>query len=625
MTSPAQDPLLGRLLDGRYQLESVVAHGGMATVYLALDMRLERRVAVKVMRPELAADAGFVARFAAEARAAARLTHPDVVTVQDQGRDGSIVFLVMEHVEGRTLRDVLASRGRLAPAEAAQVMEHVLSALGAAHRAGIIHRDVKPENVLMADDGRVKVADFGLARAIGQATSTKTMGAMIGTVSYLSPEQVETGKGDARSDVYAAGIMLYELLTGEKPYVGDSAMSVVYQHVHSTVPAPSERVPGLPEAVDRLVSVATNRDPAQRPADATAFLALLHRSGLIDVGGPSSGVPEPTLVVPREALAGPGGTASLPRQPRRPAATSAPVTAARRRRRGVPWLVAAVLVVVAAVLGGWAWYAGVGPGSVTTVPSLLTLTQAQAQTKAERAGLKLTFSARQFSETAPAGLVLATTPAPGRRVDKQSTVRAVLSKGKERLTVPSLAGTDASGASAALLRAGLTPGPTTQVYDEKVTAGTVVSTDPEAGEALKRDSVVSVVVSKGPAPVPVPELVGHSAAEAAAALDAASLVGRPSEAFSDTVGKDTVISQEPAKGTSVRKSATVAYVVSKGPELINVPSVFGKSEAAARQILTAAGFQVRVIKPFGSERFGVRVQLPTGLQRRGTTITLTIV
>ncbi|MFC7720677.1 protein kinase domain-containing protein [Nonomuraea recticatena] len=270
MDTTIADPLVGRLLDGRYRIESRIARGGMATVYLALDIRLDRTVALKVMHRSLAEDPAFVRRFIGEAKSVASLSHPNVVHVFDQGTDGDVVYLSMEYVPGKTLRDVLRARGRLPAREALEIMIPVLAALGAAHQQGMVHRDMKPENVLLTDDGRVKVVDFGLARAIEATNQTRT-GVMIGTIGYMSPEQVMTGGADVRSDVYAAGIMLFELVTGQQPYDGETPMSVAYRHVHDRVPPPSSLV-DAPPLIDTLVAQATAREPDDRPADATAML-----------------------------------------------------------------------------------------------------------------------------------------------------------------------------------------------------------------------------------------------------------------------------------------------------------------------------------------------------------------
>ncbi len=398
-----EDPLVGQLLDGRYLAEERLAGGGMGVVYRALDQRLDRPVALKVMHPGLAADPGFVARFSREAKAAARLSHPNVVAVYDQGGDGQQVFLVMEYVAGRTLRDLLNDRGALTLGEALEVFEPVLLALGAAHRAGLVHRDVKPENVLLSDDGRVKVADFGLARAVSTATSaTATQGVLLGTVAYLAPEQVEHGVADARSDVYAAGLVLFELLTGTKAYDGDNALSVAFRHVHEDVPAPSRRVPGLPAAVDALVARATHRDPDHRPADADRFLTelLSMRRDLPAESltrrprAPASGAAAPRPARREHTAVLPPGSAAAPTIT--PTSPTAAVAAPRPRRRWRGGLLLATLLVLAVAAAGGGWWVTLGPGAYTTAPPLVNLTRAEAVEKARDAGLRPEVTAREF-------------------------------------------------------------------------------------------------------------------------------------------------------------------------------------------------------------------------------------
>ncbi len=310
MQTATTDPLVGRTLEGRYRIVDRIARGGMSTVYSAVDERLDRLVAVKVMSSALSSDPAFSDRFSREARAAARLTHLNAVSVYDQGTDtstaGHHVFLVMELVDGRTLRELIRERGRLSPAEAVSIMEPVLSALSAAHRAGLVHRDIKPENILLSNEGIVKVADFGLARAVESDPSATRTGLMMGTVAYCAPEQITKGRADQRSDVYSSGIVLFELLTGTPPYQGDSAMNIAYQHVHRRVPAPSARVKGIPTEIDELVVSATDSDPAGRPLDAGAFLAEL-ADVRTDLALPIVSVPPPPVRT-RPSGAAPGAT-----------------------------------------------------------------------------------------------------------------------------------------------------------------------------------------------------------------------------------------------------------------------------------------------------------------------------
>ena len=308
-------PPVGQLLDGRYRVESHIARGGMATVYLGTDTRLDRTVALKIMHAELANDEDFVRRFVGEARSVARLSHPNVVAVYDQGADGRTLYLAMEYVPGRTLRDLLNERGHLGPRAALDIMDGVLAGLAAAHDAGLAHRDVKPENVLLTEAHSVKVADFGLARLLSGASHTKT-GMIIGTAAYLAPEQVAGGTADARTDVYAAGIMLFELLTGAQPHTGDSPLAVAYQHVNAVVPAPSSLAPSLPAALDTLVALATSRDPGLRPADAGQFLHAVTevRQGL-PITDPAGAAEGPAARLPVAGLPLPGHSVPLPSWP----------------------------------------------------------------------------------------------------------------------------------------------------------------------------------------------------------------------------------------------------------------------------------------------------------------------
>jgi serine/threonine protein kinase len=386
------DPLIGRLVDGRYAVEARIARGGMATVYLALDRRLEREVALKVMHAHLADDPQFTARFIREARAAARLSHPGIVAVFDQGEDRGLLYLAMEYLAGRTLREVLEEFGVLTPAEALDVLEPVLEALAAAHAAGIVHRDVKPENVLLTDDGRIKVADFGLARAASAATSTS--GVLMGTAAYLAPELVVRGVADARGDVYAAGVVLFEMLTGLLPFTGDVPVQIAYRHVHEDVPAPSSVVRGLPAPLDVLVTTATARDPGLRPADAGALLALERAArsrvpaDALDVrpsrprarppsaAGHTQALGTPAVWHPTQALTPlPGGPADEDHEdddeyddhdddaydedddPLAPHARELARWNRHRRQRGV--LALLLLLAAAGTLGVWAWHVAV--------------------------------------------------------------------------------------------------------------------------------------------------------------------------------------------------------------------------------------------------------------------------
>ena len=606
------DALVGRLLDARYRLDRVIARGGMATVYAATDARLDRTVAVKVMRPSLAEDPEFVSRFAREAKAAARLSAAEVVAVHDQGTDAATgtAYLVMEHVAGRTLRDLLLERGALPPGQALALLEPVLRALAAAHAAGLVHRDVKPENVLLADDGRVKVADFGLARAVETSGVTATTGLLIGTVSYLAPEQVEHGVADPRSDVYAAGTLLWELLTGAPPYSSDSPLSVAYMHVHQDVPPPSTVVDGIPPTVDELVVRATRRDPAARPVDAGAFLAELQdvRADLGPVEAPvTPRTTRPTLVVPRED---------------EPAGETVPAGPAPRPRRRLVWLLVLSLLAATALAGGW-WF---GAGRWTEAPAVLDLAQADAVRALEAAGLEVDLLPGEHSERVAADHVLRQDPGPGTRLLRGSTVELVPSLGPDRRVVPSVLGLDRDAAVAALRAAGLEVGTVTERFSPR-DKGTVLEADPPSGERLRPGTPVALVVSKGLEMLPVPDVTGQPRAAAEERLNAAGFKAAVTEVFSTRVAKGRVVGQEPATGRLPR-DATVKLTVSKGPEMVTVPDgLVGQPREVAERRLAAAGLRAQVATIPGIPGPGQVLRASPGEGARvpkGSTVTLAV-
>ncbi|WP_300676556.1 Stk1 family PASTA domain-containing Ser/Thr kinase [Nocardioides sp.] len=602
----ASDPLLGRILDGRYLLTARIARGGMATVYEAHDRRLDRIVAVKVMHAGMGDDKAYAARFVREARAAARLDHPNVVQVFDQGDDDGTLFLVMELVRGTTLRDQMSHGAPLSPTRALALTVPVLSALAAAHRAGLIHRDIKPENVLIADDGRIKVADFGLARAVTAETQHTSTGVLIGTVSYIAPEIVSNGRADQRSDVYSVGVMLYELLTGRKPHEGDSPIQVAYKHVHEDVPAPSALVPDIPPYVDALVARATARDPDLRPADAAVMLRQSQRvaqalaSGVsedieltTDLALPTRPAAEHTIVehlgaVDAENTAVRRRTAEVSRPVPVPAPAPEPA-ARRRRRRGPVTVLLAVLLVAAVGVGAW-WF---GFGRYTTAPGVLGLSQAAATSKLQAAGLDVTVGDPDWSDTTDKGLVMRADPAGGNRVLNGGTVTLTLSKGPEVYALPNLVGTTVDAATSTLEGIKLTVGQNQPTWSETVPTGQIIRTDPVAGTQLRPGASVDLWVSKGRQPIKLTSWVGKKGDAAQKALTQAGLKVTTTQSFSDTVAKGVVISQNPTSGTKY-KGDGVALEVSKGPELIAVPGGLKASGvAAATAKLEALGFKVR--------------------------------
>ena len=630
MTSAGPSSLIERVLNGRYRVLSHLADGGMATVYVALDQRLDRKVALKVMRSDLARDESFVSRFRREARSAAKLSHPNVVAVYDQGEDDGHVFLTMELVNGLTLRQVMQAEGPLTPRAALDIIDPVLQALGAAHSAGLIHRDVKPENVILREDGTVKVADFGLARAVDTVTSTAQTGVRLGTVAYLSPEQVERGVADARSDVYAAGLLLFEMLAGSKAFLGDSPIHVAYQHVHSEAPAPSSRVNTVPPVLDQLVARASARDPDDRPRDANELLAEVRRSrhllspaelDLRPAAAVGAAALNSTIALPRTqlvpAVAAPAG-AGVGRSGRRAAGL---LTGSWQRRNWAVALVALILVAAATL-----WFFLAGPGASTTVPKVTGSTRLVAEQKLTTAHLSAKV-VTSFDESAKAGVVLAADPPAGREVSRGSTVTLTVSQGQERYGVPKLVGRTQAEAEQRLTDAKLTVGTVSTAFSETVPQGQVISTSPAADTSVKRATPVALVTSKGRQPIQFQDWTGKPADQAVKALTAAKLTVDATRAdWSDTVPKGSVISQSPTTGTLFQKDS-VTLVVSKGPQFVTVPPVIDKPEGEANSILVGLGLKVKIERPFGGADGTVRLQsvAPGTSVPRGTTITVIVV
>lgn len=574
----------------------------MATVYRAVDMRLDRVLAVKVMHPALAADGVFVERFIREAKSVARLAHPNVVQVFDQGADGPYVYLAMEYVAGCTLRDVLRERGALQPRAALDILEPVLAALGAAHRAGFVHRDMKPENVLIGDDGRVKVADFGLVRSVG--TVTESTGGVLGTVAYLAPEQTERGTADARVDVYACGVLLYEMLTGAQPHEGETPAIVLYKHLHDDVPPPSAAVPGLAYELDELVASATARTPDVRPNDAVELLGQVRtaRGALseeqLDAVPPQSTASEHdiaqdrTSVIPRSLtvprLLPVNEEEDVQHTSRFEAPPPPPRRSPVRRRRGVVAVVAGVLLVLG--IGTGVWY--INSGQFTNVPAVLTQTEAVAKERLDDAGLAVGDVKHAYSDTVRRGTVISTDPAPGARIRKNDSVTLTVSDGPQTVRVPDVTGLTQAEASKRLTAAGLEPGVVTSEFNDSVTKGTVIRTTPAVGTSRRAGSAVALVVSKG-ASVEIPDVTGQDLDAATTALEGAGLkVEISSTQVNSELDKGKVAQQSPGADGEAAEGDTVTLTLSKGPEMVEVPDVVGSSVDDAKKQLEQSGFKV---------------------------------
>jgi eukaryotic-like serine/threonine-protein kinase len=629
--------LTGELIDNRYLLQRQIASGGMATIYAGLDTRLDRPVAVKIMHAHLANDEAFVSRFIKEAKATAALTHPNIVSIQDQGwNEGGppAVFLVMELVEGSTLRDYLNEKGSLTVEQTFQIVTPVLSALSAAHRIGIIHRDIKPENILISKDGRIKVADFGLARNItmGQ-TMTAESSVVLGSVSYLSPEQVQRGVADARSDIYAVGIVLFEMLTGSKPYSGETPIQIAYRHVNDRIPDIQTIKSEIPTSIAELVYEATAPNPDQRPKNAEELLNKLreiqaqidpkrrqmsleldlppivnkkNKRGKVSVTSALGGIKEKTSQLIST----------------KPINASKPEDSIRTKKRKVSRRVRrnrviALFLLIALIFGS---YQILNAGKIS-VPSLVGMSQGEAKNDLKNLGLNIQVVEEVFSEDVAKGKIIATKPGGGGKISPAGTVGLIVSKGQERIIVPTLNGLTPDVASGKISDLGLSVGQINESFDMKVAAGFVIGTDPKDGSEVRRKSIVNLIVSKGVEQLALPSYVGKGGEQALSELNDLGFDVNVKYNFSDSIFKGQVIAQSPEKSDLIGKGSKIELIISKGSEFVFVPNVLGKNKNDASVDLENLGLKVSA-KGSGkvnniSPAIGSKV-------KQGTVITITL-
>lgn len=640
--------LTGELIDGRYQLLRQVATGGMASIYEGFDTRLDRKVAVKIMHPHLAQDEQFVERFIREAKAAASLSHPNIVAVQDQGWNQSgtpAVFIVMEMVEGHTLREYLNEQGRLSFRDGIKFLLPVLSALAAAHRVGIVHRDIKPENILISREGRIKIADFGLAKGpLLGSTMTAESSVILGSVSYLSPEQVQRGIADSRSDVYAIAITAYEMFTGKKPYDGEEPIQIAYMHVNERVPRMSESLDDVPVELDDLIYRATSSDPDDRPRDAQEFHQLL--AAINHKLNPKENQLSLELDIPIQPMR-PTQKAKSFRKKIKEMTTQLPrkddseetvelenvkvtETAAQiARRKKVSKRVRRnryIALIMAVVVGFTSWYLLIGPGSRVVVPSTVGATESEITSLLSPLGLTFTITEERYSEEIPEGRVIESTPTAGEKVDQAGNVKIVLSKGPERYSVPAVIGLTPDAATALITRSPLIVAPLQEVFSTTIPKGYVISSTPIAGTKVKRDTQVTLVVSKGIEQVAIASYVGKNGEQALTELTEAGFNVTSTYAFSETRLAGEVISQKPAGGVSADKGSPVSLIISKGTEYTYIPNLYSIEESKAVSALEAIGLKVTV-KKIGKKSIKKVTNMSPKVGskvKRGSTVTITV-
>jgi eukaryotic-like serine/threonine-protein kinase len=585
-----------QVYSNRYEVVRGIARGGMSEVYLAHDRHLDRPVALKVLTSALSRDPSFVERFRREAQAAANLSHPNIVAVYDWGQEEGTYFIVMEYIDGHSLRDVLRAQTRIEASRAAGIGAEVANGLSFAHKAGVVHRDVKPGNVLIEASGQVKVTDFGVARADASEALTQT-GSVMGTATYFSPEQAQGLVVDGRSDVYSLGVVLYEMVCGTPPFAGENPVSVAYQHVREPVPSLRERQPDVPPALEQIIMTALEKDANRRYQSADDLRAdlLRFRRGRDIVGGPLTG---------RIADVPSFGAAATSATRARPAVAPAPAPSSVDRRKRNPWAVTAVVVLLLALVGGAAFLVtreigstegGVAgdanvPNVVTTPPMNIT----DARRILKEAGFTVSVDPI-VSDSQPKGAVVSQTPPGQTRARKGDDVRLGVSRGPADAQIPDVTGSEQAAAIAEIEAAGFATTTSTEANTD-VAAGRVIRTAPGADEMRPKGSNVQLVISSGPPGVAVPDVTGQPQTSAANRLGQANFQVRTTEEASDSVTSGDVIRTEPAAGATAPQGSTVGIVVSTGPARVPVPDVVGNSQATAEQAISGAGLVASVQK-----------------------------
>ena len=595
-----------RVFGRRYRAIETIGSGGMADVYKAVDEVLGRTVAVKVLHPRYASDPGFVQRFRQEAASAANLSHPNIVNIYDWGQDGETYYIVMEYVHGADLKSLVEERGPFPPTKVAEYGAQVAAALSVAHGYDIIHRDIKPQNIVLTPDGAIKVMDFGIARA-GNTNMTQT-GSVLGTAQYVSPEQAQGRPLAATSDLYSLGIVLYELATGRPPFDGDTPVAVALKQVNQAPVPPRQIDPSIPPALEAVIMRALAKNPQERYQSAEEMRRdLLRVAQGGEVAAPAAAAMPATTVMPAV-----GGAATA-------VGTGEPI----KRRNPWPWIAGIIALLMVAGLA-WAWAAGVFEPAGVPVPDLKGQTLAQAETTLTGQELVLGGVEQAFSEDVDAGIVMDQSPSPGVELDKGAAVDIIVSKGVELLNVPSIVGKTESDAAKVAREAGFELDVPQRKSSSTVAKGRVISQSPAAGEQAARGSLIGLVVSEGPELKQVPDVVGTSSSKAKDTLGSAGFKVKTSEEFSETRDKGVVISQSPDAGVFVTAGSTISLVVSKGPERVTVPDVVGKGEAEATSTIQGLGLEVTVNYQISPDEGFVLTQdpLPGTAVKKGSNVTI---
>lgn len=593
----------GRILKERYRILEKIGSGGMADVYLAYDTVLDRKVAVKVMHRQYAADENFVRRFRREAQAAANLNHPNIVSVYDWGHENETYFIVMEYITGKPLKDLILSKGVLNLNFAIDIAKQIARALAFAHKHEVVHRDIKPQNIIITQDGLVKVTDFGIARA--KSSSLTETGTVMGSVHYLAPEQAQGLPATELSDIYSMGVILFEMVTGNVPFEGDTPVSIAMKHASETPPRPSSLNSSLPPKLEAIILKAMAKDPFDRYQNADELLSDLKRIELgkpVEAAGPSH---EKTMVISPKNI-----------------------TIPKKRRRLITIITTILILMLAggAIAGLW-YYQSQLAAKITKVPKLVDLEIKQAEKLLEERELKMSVGSKEYSETYAAGKVISQDPEPGAEVEKGTTVTVVVSKGEKPIKVPDITGKSEIEAGRILGELGLRIGDIKYEFSDKIPEGAILKQSPAAGTEVTRSAEVDIVISRGVEVVIVPDVEELSLEKAKEIISKAGLKVETTEEESVTVEKGRVIRQSPSAGDTIKKGEKVLLVVSTGPSVITVPNVVGLTSLEARNKLESLKLAVETqnVEVFEEDKVGkVLQQSPNADQKVtvGTTVTI---
>ena len=597
--------MVGKILNSRYELEQLIGTGGMADVYRARDTLLGRTVAVKILHPQFAKDPVFIERFRQEAQAAANLNQPNIVNVYDWGIEDSTYYIVMEYVMGRDLKDIIVQGGPLLPERAVEIAMAICLALDVAGAHGIVHRDIKPQNIIVTNDGQIKVMDFGIARTAGGSAMTQT-GTIMGTAQYISPEQAQGRVADPRSDLYSLGVVLYEMLTGRVPFDGENPVAIAYKHVREDPLAPSMINPDISPELEAVVMKALAKNPENRYQTAMEMRSDLERCL---EGSPVYATP----VLPPDDVAR-GQTQAF--------AAGAPP---RRSRVGWLWALVIAILLTGIAVGVWAI---VNNSGGVKVPDVVGQKRTEAEANLSSLGLKMKVSKEVVDATKAKDTVVSQDPSSGSKLAKGGTVEVVVSKGPELVTVPNVVGMNTADAQAALAAVGLKLGDASEVFNPQVPKGKISAQNPNPNTQVPKDTAVSVQVSKGVETAVIPDVTGMTQENATAKLSDAGFVADPKTVTSTTGDVGTVQSQEPAAGQSASKGSKVVINVIARPVQAAVPNVVGMTKESAQSTITSVGFTPNVVNQVTTPANVGKVlnQTPVGgtLADRGSTVTITV-